>query len=370
MKTPFNNLTTPMALPGVAGAQTASPRRTEDKRSVGALRFKKLLVPVDLSRTSLQTLQCGVRLAEQFGGTITVLHVVARASFPSGQRDVPGVAPDEESARAAARQLSRWARHEMTPARCGEILVRIGNPVHEILQAAQWLSADLIVMFTHDYTGMNRRLLHSVTERVVRNAPCPILALHERLLTRNGDAGGGPPSPTWSNILVPVDFTPCSLQALRCAVIAAAQTRAKLTLLHVVNLPAEVKTRSAGRRKEGIDLSRPREEMRRLVERQLDSWAEQEIPSGMAFEKSIHMDAPATDIVAQTAQRLGCDLIVMGNHHYSWWKRAGQADTAERVVRTAPCPVLSVPESAPTVETARSTLRPRKSTKQERSGKP
>lgn len=347
MKPPLNNATTPAAAQADTGLGLVSPEKPPVRLAVGALRFKKLLVPVDRSRTSLQTLQCGVRLAEQFGGTITVLHVVERASFLSGRRDVPGLAPDEESARVAARQLSRWSRHEMTPARRGEILVRIGRPVHEILQAAQWLSTDLIVMSTRGDTGRNRLRMHSVTERVVRSAPCPTLTVRENLLTQNGPDRGGPATPAWKNILVPVDFTPCSLRALRCAVVAAAQTRAKLTLLHAVNLPAEVKTQSGGDSRSVVDLSRPREQMRRLVEWQLDVWAAREIPRSMAFEKSIHVDAPVADIIARTAQHLGSDLIIMGNHHYAWWKHAGQPDTAERVVRTAACPVVSVPEGAP-----------------------
>jgi nucleotide-binding universal stress UspA family protein len=59
-------------------------------------------------------------------------------------------------------------------------LVRKGRPHREIVEAARTLKVDLIVISTHGYTGVNRALLGSVTERVVREAPCPVLVVRER----------------------------------------------------------------------------------------------------------------------------------------------------------------------------------------------
>jgi nucleotide-binding universal stress UspA family protein len=349
MRTLVHNAFMPLASSSleVLGAAAAIPsleQSAANHHAHGVLRLNRLLVPVDLSITSLNTLRCAVRLSEQFGGSISAMHVVEPATFSNGLRELPLVPSDEECARSAAKRLGRWCRHTMGPGLRREIIVRMGNPESEITQAAQWLNADLIVMSTHGYTGLNHLLLHSVTERVVRDAPCLTLAIHESLLMQTGHDHRGMASLTWNNILVPVDFTPCSLHALRWAGSIAGQTNAKLTLLHAVKLPAEVKVRTAGRNDDLIDLSRPREEMHRLIEHQLAVWSKHEIPDGAVVENCVYVGAAAAEIIARTAQRLGCDLIVMGNHHYSWWKHLGRADVSERVVRTARCPVLSVPE--------------------------
>lgn len=76
----------------------------------------------------------------------------------------------------ARKSLVEIAR-EMPAGVLVETKVRFGtrDPVQEILDEADHLSADLIVVATHGYTGLKRALLGSTAERVVRHAPCPVL---------------------------------------------------------------------------------------------------------------------------------------------------------------------------------------------------
>ena len=77
-----------------------------------------------------------------------------------------------------------------------------------------------------------------------------------------------------------------------------------------------------------------------------------ETPRSEAFEKSLEIAQPDPEAIVQAARRLRSDLIVMVKHDCSWWKHLGKTAVAERVVRTAPCPVLSVPEKALTEKSA------------------
>jgi len=61
-----------------------------------------------------------------------------------------------------------------------ETSVRSGQPAFEIIEAAKVLPADLIIMSTHGRTGLKHVFLGSVTEHVVRQAPCPVLVVRDR----------------------------------------------------------------------------------------------------------------------------------------------------------------------------------------------
>lgn len=157
---------------------TSSEEQTRAGPHSGTLRLKKLLVPVDFSKTSLKTLQWAVRLAEQSGATISVMHVLEPDTL-SNLRDVPLIPSEKECAHIAFNRLSRWCRHTMPAALRGEMLLRTGNPVQEIAHAAQGLSADMIVMGSHHYSWWNHLGQADTVEQVIRTAPCPVLSVPE-----------------------------------------------------------------------------------------------------------------------------------------------------------------------------------------------
>jgi nucleotide-binding universal stress UspA family protein len=83
-----------------------------------------------------------------------------------------------------------------------------------------------MVISTHGYTGLDYVLLGGTAERVIRHAPCPVLVVRRQ--------DGRPPEP--KKILVPVDFSPASLDGLRYALRLARPFGARLTALHVEDL--------------------------------------------------------------------------------------------------------------------------------------
>ena len=110
-----------------------------------------------------------------------------------------------------------------------------GSTATEILAKAEAMPADLLVMGTHGRSGFERLVLGSVTERVLRKAACPMLTVPEGVAA----AVPVPPVP-FTRIVCAVDFSDCSLHALNYAMSLAQEADARLTVVHVIELPPEV----------------------------------------------------------------------------------------------------------------------------------
>jgi universal stress protein A len=139
--------------------------------------FKKILCPIDFDPNSLLALRFASELAQEHKANLYLLHVVA---MPPG----PEVAlPFGKMETAARTRLERLARQKVNGKARYEVDVMMGDPGVEVLQAAQRLGANLIVMATHGRKGLRRLVLGSVAERVVREAPCPVLTVKPKAPT-------------------------------------------------------------------------------------------------------------------------------------------------------------------------------------------
>ena len=137
-------------------------------------------------------------------------------------------------------------------------------------------------------------------------------------------------------ILVPVDFSPCSKKALAYAVAFARQFKATVTLLYVVDLQI------AGADMD-IDLPQARNSLRLGGERQLGKLARETIGRQAVADTLVRTGQPFAEIV-EAARARKVDLIIMATHGYSAISRFFIGSTTERVVRHASCPVLIVRE--------------------------
>jgi nucleotide-binding universal stress UspA family protein len=140
-------------------------------------------------------------------------------------------------------------------------------------------------------------------------------------------------------ILVPVDFSPSSDKALTYAISFAEQFGAKVTLVNVVE-PAVYPTEFGYVPPEIDTLHRA---MQNTAREKLTNLAEQRIPGRFRANTLVRVGRPHAEIT-KTAKDLRCDLIVIATHGYTGLKHAVMGSTAERVVRHAPCPVLTVRE--------------------------
>ncbi|MBI3637260.1 MAG: universal stress protein [Candidatus Rokubacteria bacterium] len=144
--------------------------------------FERVLVPTDFSDAAEQAWTTATRLACALGAELLLLHVFVETPLfsetPFSARNVRDV---YEAQRAwVEKELEQWAIHAREAGARARTLLRTGAPHHEILAAVDDQRADLIVMGTHGRGGVERALLGSVADRVVRLARCPVLSVRAR----------------------------------------------------------------------------------------------------------------------------------------------------------------------------------------------
>ncbi|MCI0457235.1 MAG: universal stress protein, partial [Gemmataceae bacterium] len=142
----------------------------------------RILVPTDFSKHSQTALKYAVALAEKFGAEIHLLHVVQDFAvfLPDAVTAGPPVLPPVDQLTAAVRDaLARVIRENKLEPLPIHSEAREGTPYHEIIAFAQEKDIDLIIMGTHGRGGLAHLLLGSVTEKVVRKAPCPVLTVRD-----------------------------------------------------------------------------------------------------------------------------------------------------------------------------------------------
>src|SRR5436309_1153004 len=146
---------------------------------LGMLTIRRILCPVDFSDFSRPALDLAFALAARSGAEILALHVTApslppTAAFP----EVPAILTLDPTVMDRLRaELASFVAPSRTPDVPLRSVVAQGAPVTTILLEAQALGADLIVMGTHGMGGFERWVLGSVAEKVLRKAPCPVLAV-------------------------------------------------------------------------------------------------------------------------------------------------------------------------------------------------
>ena len=150
--------------------------------------INKILAPTDLSNLSLVGLRYAFNLAQALGAEVIVYHVVDANElmhYSGYQRHPvgtdPTLHPPSDALEAAKSALLNFLDKNL-----GDLLplvetkerVEMGAPDKNIVERAQADKVDLIVISTHGRTGLSHMLLGSVTERVVRTAPCPVVSIH------------------------------------------------------------------------------------------------------------------------------------------------------------------------------------------------
>lgn len=131
---------------------------------------RRILLATDLSPHSLRAFPLAARLAREFDARLHLAHVVPRAEGAAGA----------DAARMPAdpgRALADFRREHLAPDVPVDEWLLAGEADQALCAAARDRNCDLIVMATHGYTGLKHALLGSTAERVVRNAPCPVLVV-------------------------------------------------------------------------------------------------------------------------------------------------------------------------------------------------
>jgi universal stress protein A len=142
---------------------------------------------------------------------------------------------------------------------------------------------------------------------------------------------------TFKRILAPIDFSDCSVGALAYALELAAKFEAKVTLLHVVEPTVYADNdlnNPASMQEANLNLMASGRERLAALQRRVSA-------QGRPVEILVRMGRSQSEI-SDTAKAIGADLIVMGTHGHSGLRQLLLGSTADRVIRHAPCPVLTV----------------------------
>ena len=146
-------------------------------------RFKHILASTDLSPESFAAVQYAAHLAEGQGAKLTILHVPQTTTllFTDFAPPVDLLSLDRSIETAARETLEGWVRRHMKARTQPRIVIRAGITHEVVCKAAEEAGASLIVMATHGRRGIGHVILGSVTERVLREAPCPVLVVRPPL---------------------------------------------------------------------------------------------------------------------------------------------------------------------------------------------
>ncbi len=162
-----------------------------------SLDFKRILCPVDLSGFSLDALKLAVKIAENSGATLDILHVIHNPFDEIYMTAITEVDPaliemyaTEPQKRAKILRATEEHSEVLLKQFCREVIpshvkvryhVRRGDPFENILDGTEDFLTDLIVLATHGRTGIKRLVIGNVAEKVVRHAPCPVLTVKPRM---------------------------------------------------------------------------------------------------------------------------------------------------------------------------------------------
>jgi nucleotide-binding universal stress UspA family protein len=142
--------------------------------------IKKILVPVDFSENSQKILRAAADFGAKFKAELVVVFVVQGFDDYSGffVPHMPIVQLEGEIIKGAEEKMKSFVAETLTGAVPQTTAVLNGDVVEEINRYAGEQKADLIVMGTHGYKGLDRVLFGSVAEKVVKTAPCPVLTIN------------------------------------------------------------------------------------------------------------------------------------------------------------------------------------------------
>ena len=300
------------------------------------IEIRRILCPIDFSDFSRRALDHAIAIARWYESTVTALHVFSPAPVPAfgpgpvAFEPIVLTAADRDQLLADTRA---FAEAEVAPSVAIGAVVREGNTTAEILDQASSMNADLLVMGTHGRSGFERLLLGSVTEKVLRKARCPVLTVPRRL----PDAVPSGPV-VFKRIICALDFSDCSMQALKYALSLAQEADGCLTVVHVL-APDFVGQIGIG--EEHVSLAtlqrQQEEEARQLLEKAVPG-------SAAAFCKTDSMllrGKPGREILRIASDRQA-ELIVMGVHGRGAADLLFFGSTTQHVVREATCPVLTL----------------------------
>lgn len=290
--------------------------------------IRTIVAGTDFSPASAAAVAWAGALARAHGAALHLVHALRIYGPPTDFLVSPPDFTEELQARAIAR-LDETVDSERSLGTTASPAFRMGDPQHALIETAQELGADLLVVGTRGATGLEHLLLGSTAERVLERAPCPVLTVHPDQT---------PPASGLRHLLVPTDFSHDAERALAAALALAPRGGAalRLTLLHAYYLPIEYTAY-------GTIPTSPRylDDVAGAADSRLSALAAALARPGLTIDTLAREGYPPEVILSEAAS-LAVDLVAMGTRGRTGLEHLLLGSTAERVVQRAPCPALTV----------------------------
>jgi nucleotide-binding universal stress UspA family protein len=287
--------------------------------------LKRIIVGHDLGVGGEVALGSAVALANRCGAALRLVHVVE--PLEAYQRiSHPLTSPytlDEIAQKTGVKLQALVASPELARLQV-EYEVRKGKPFVELIIASRAWLADLIVVGGASRT--EEPFLGSTSERILRKAMVPVMVTKKPL------------SSEAKTFLVPTDFSSCARKAAEEALMLAKYFSARIVFFHVLGSYPSYTIAYAHDLGVSVPISPPSPEE---IEPEWEAFLSGLPLEKVAWEKCTEEGQAATAIVHQ-AKHVQADMIVIGTHGRSGLPHVLLGSVAEKVVRTAPCPVLTI----------------------------
>ncbi|RKD88970.1 universal stress protein [Halopiger aswanensis] len=285
--------------------------------------YDQILFPTDGSQGASVVFDHVLDIAAEHGATVHVLNVADPALVFQPQKDLLDALEQEGEAfvRDAADRARKRGVETVTE-------VQKGEPYSTIVDYAASQDVDLVVMPTHGRRGLERFLLGSTTERVLRRSDVPVLTIRP-------DDDGTITYP-YQTVLAPTDGSTCAQEAIETAADVTTATRATLHLLTVVDIASL-----------GIDVRSD------IQVAQLEEAADAILDDATAVAETAGVEPAAETVeygpsihegILSYIEDHDVDLVVVGTHGRTGFDRYVLGSVTEYLVRTSPIPVLTVRE--------------------------
>ncbi len=286
----------------------------------------RILAATDLSPASRHAVDRAARLAGELDGRLHLTHAISPGLFDEIQHLLaPGSPPLSVTlGNDASRHLRDIATELARTGGAGaECHVVFGKPVEALLEHAETIAADLLVVGSRGEGFLRQLTIGSTALRLLRKTRRPALVVKSPV--------GGP----YRRALIAMDFSSAALAALR--LVRQVAPRAELVLLHAVEIPFERKMHYAGVNSDVIQQYRTQAQLKAM--QQLRRLADDEqLP-----ETTTHLfalDGNPTDLILEQVDVQDCDLIVVGKRGVHIVEELLLGSTTKHLLMEAECDVL------------------------------
>lgn len=295
--------------------------------------FKRILVPLDGSELAERALAPALTVAQQTGAELLLLNAPMIAPALTAVVHTYDLPAFDLSLKQMHAEGEEYLTHKRDYLRHSGVVVRKqvveGDPATVIVETAAQERADLIIMSTHGYTGLERWVMGSVTERVLQEAPCPVLVVRSR-------------QPI-TKAIITLDGSELAEQALEPGLAVAACFEAPVTLLRVKELNNQPDPQFV-RQLEHVEAGLGQHMLDDFYAN-ADNYLERkrvEAQESYRQLESVSMQGAPANLIVDYVESNGVDLVVMATHGRTGIGRWVYGSVAQKVLRSVRCAMLVV----------------------------